>query len=300
MNWTMNKEVALSACLALLSAAPARAVMNGRGQDIFPVTGVFQSSVSVAGTGVTGSDALFRVAGDTFSVNNDGNAGIGTAAPGAKLEVKGAGGGELVRLADSSDNVGLYMGSAAPEGAVTAQLGSIYFNHSSGKSFMKASGDGTNAGWAEVLTSSTAQVARMSRQAAQSIDNANQNIKVLFDTEDFDAGGIADAVTNDRFDITADGLYLVTACWGLDGSALDDAQYLKVMIAVGGSPNFVAFARADVSGYPAQGTGVCVSDTLDLDAGNYIEMFVGHTGSAAVDTSTNVSRYPRMSVTRLK
>ena len=71
--------------LAITAATPASAIMNGVGQDIFPVTAIFQSS----GT-VTYSNAVN--AGVTISsglVVSNGNVGIGTASPAAKLDVQG-------------------------------------------------------------------------------------------------------------------------------------------------------------------------------------------------------------------
>ncbi len=49
------------------------------------------SSMTITGAGVTGSDPLFTVAGSTLVVLNNGNVGIGTAAPGAALHVSSGG-----------------------------------------------------------------------------------------------------------------------------------------------------------------------------------------------------------------
>ncbi|MBI5743148.1 MAG: hypothetical protein HY952_01230 [Elusimicrobia bacterium] len=46
------------------------------------------SSMTVTGSGVTGANALFKVAGSTFAVLNNGNVGIGTANPGAPLDIR--------------------------------------------------------------------------------------------------------------------------------------------------------------------------------------------------------------------
>lgn len=69
--------------LAVFAAPPARAVMNGEGQDIFPVPAVFQASATI-----TYSDPLN--AGLTVSsglVVTDGNVGISTGIPGARLHI---------------------------------------------------------------------------------------------------------------------------------------------------------------------------------------------------------------------
>ena len=49
------------------------------------------SSMTLTGAGVSGSGALFNVAGSTLVALNNGNIGIGTAAPGYKLEVAATG-----------------------------------------------------------------------------------------------------------------------------------------------------------------------------------------------------------------
>lgn len=75
------KNIIIAALLSPLFLYPpgAGAVMNGQGQDIFPVTATFGSSVTVAG------DA-FSVGGSTLGVRY-GKVGIGTAVPGYGLEV---------------------------------------------------------------------------------------------------------------------------------------------------------------------------------------------------------------------
>jgi prefoldin subunit 5 len=51
--------------------------------------GINVSSLNITGTGVSGSNPLFKVAGSTMVVLNNGNVGIGTTNPGAKLDVAG-------------------------------------------------------------------------------------------------------------------------------------------------------------------------------------------------------------------
>ena len=92
----------------------------------FPIMNI--SSAQISGTGVSGAAALFQVAGSTMTVLNNGNAGIGTAAPGAKLEVAGqikiTGGGPAAGDMLTSDADGLAAWEApsaepVPSGAVT-------------------------------------------------------------------------------------------------------------------------------------------------------------------------------------
>jgi len=51
----------------------------------FPIINI--SSLAITGTGVSGTNPLLSIAGSTMIVLNNGNVGIGTTAPGAKLEV---------------------------------------------------------------------------------------------------------------------------------------------------------------------------------------------------------------------
>lgn len=70
---------------AAIAATPAYAVMNGHGQDIFPVTSTFNSTVTVV-------SSAFSVGGDTLTVTA-GKVGIGTGAPASALHVVGGGPG---------------------------------------------------------------------------------------------------------------------------------------------------------------------------------------------------------------
>ena len=51
--------------------------------------GVFRSSLTVSGTGLSGSQTAFSVIGSTLIVRNDGSVGVGTAVPAERLEVAG-------------------------------------------------------------------------------------------------------------------------------------------------------------------------------------------------------------------
>lgn len=72
INWKYC--VRLFAALAL-GAAPAHAVMNGLGQDIFPVAAVFFSSVTVVDARGVGANQV-RLA-DNIIVSSEANAGLG-------------------------------------------------------------------------------------------------------------------------------------------------------------------------------------------------------------------------------
>ena len=111
----------------LFQARPLYAIMNGRGQDIFPVAAVFNSSATITYTNADN-------AGLTVSsgvVVSTGNVGIGTAAPESRLHVKdgdiristttGSRGiifqdGTVQTAAIPVGFVGPYAGSSAPNG----------------------------------------------------------------------------------------------------------------------------------------------------------------------------------------
>jgi nucleoside-diphosphate-sugar epimerase len=136
----------------------------------------------------------------------------------------------------------------------------------------------------------------MTRDTAQSIPSSTTT-KILLDNVDYDTtgGSLADATTNNRFDIVADGVYLVSASWGIP-SALDDNENLSARIYVNGTMTMYQVARST-------GTNVFVYveavDTYELSAGDYIEFYVEQTEGADQDTSTDVALKPRMSVTQL-
>jgi hypothetical protein len=68
------------------------------------------------------------------------------------LNLTGTAGEAILTLTDSdnTDSINIMTGSGTPEAAVTAQLGSLYSDHASGKLYKKGSGDGTNTGWDEM------------------------------------------------------------------------------------------------------------------------------------------------------
>jgi hypothetical protein len=96
----------------------------------FPIVNI--SSAQISGTGVSGDGALFQIAGSTLAVLNNGNVGIGTAAPGAKLEVAGqvkiTGGSPAAGNVLTSDAAGLadWQSPPAPTGMPSGL--SMFFN----------------------------------------------------------------------------------------------------------------------------------------------------------------------------
>ncbi len=227
-------------------------------------------------------------------VNAVGNVGIGTATPNAKLEISVPEDTEAIRITDetNTDSVGIYTGLGSPEGVVTAQLGSLYLDNESGKLFNKTSGDDTNTGWSEfVATSSTAHMAKMTRDAVQSIPSGT--FKIEFDNEEFDIGDIADAGSIDGFTIESSGKYLVTASWGGIPIAVDGILDANIYV------NGIQIRNARNRTSAAAHITTEIVDILDLAAGDLIEMYVGHNFGTPQDTRTEVPFKPAMSVVQL-
>lgn len=142
------------------------------------------------------------------------------------------------------------------------------------------------------LISTAMARAKMTRNAAQSMSGGGWE-KILFDNTEFDATGIADDTTNDRFDIDTDGKYSISASAYI--AEQDTDEYAGAAIYVNASAVTASFFTID------QGTNransVVVTDVLDLSNGDYVEMYVY--GSDAFSTSTDVKYRARMSVVQL-
>ncbi|PIR52751.1 hypothetical protein COU76_04800, partial [Candidatus Peregrinibacteria bacterium CG10_big_fil_rev_8_21_14_0_10_49_10] len=192
----------------------------------------------------------------------------------------------------NGDSVSMRTGSGNPNGVVSAQLGSLYTDHDSGK--MYRNNDGATQ-WVELATGSgTVHMAKMSRGTTQSID-ADTTTKILFDTESFDVGNIADFSTNDRFDIAKSGKYMVTAGWTVN-DVLAAGQDLQVYIFVNGSN---VRANMNESAETSGEVGVHITDVLELSAGDYVEMYVRQSSAGSVGTLTSIDSRPSMSVVQL-
>lgn len=150
---------------------------------------VFQLRLANTGTGggywnigqtttgmAIGSKGLAFVPDSSSSANatvvflNNGNVGIGTTTPGAKLEVASVEDTEHIRLTDTTNNdsSGLYTGNGSPEGTVTAQLGSLYTDNANGNLYRKASGDDTNTGWKALISKDEAGMVLLGTQVISS------------------------------------------------------------------------------------------------------------------------------------
>ena len=210
---------------------------------------------------------------------------------GSLLDLTGPEQSEFITLTDSTngDSVGIFSGTGNPDGSVTGQLGSLYLSSDTGRTYRNNDG---STQWVELTAGSGAHMAKMSRSVAQSISTSTST-KVAFDTEEFDVGGIADITTNDRFDITRTGKYLVTATWRL--LDLADGERLRVTIHVNGSP---VFENETVSSAATHDPSVTLSEIVSLNSGDYVEMYISHTHGTSKNTATGDSE-PRMSIAQL-
>lgn len=267
-------------------------------------------ALAISGAGLTvDGTAIFNEDGDTSNLrvesDNEVNmffvhgtndqVGIGTSTPNARLGIATTEDSEFIRLEDTTnaDSVGIFTGVGTPEAVVTAQLGSLYIDNFTGILYKKHAGDGTNVGWEEMAIKTGSHLARMSLGPAQNIGSTRE--KILFDSETFDDGGIADPVTNDRFNINHTGSYIISASWTTTGD-LDSSDYMETCIFRNG---IVHGCSRNMSPSNNNQVTATVTDVLQLNQGDYIEMFAASDKSGGVNTNTAGSLTPYMSVTEI-
>jgi hypothetical protein len=128
--------------------------------------------------------------------------------------------------------------------------------------------------------------------AVQSVPN-NANTKILLDTTDLDVGGLADVTTNRRINIRRTGAYLVTASTYFVPGA---NKRIDANIFVNGTN-----VRMGNSGSSDNTDGTSTqSSIINLNAGDYIELWVYHMASGALNTSTSTHQQPRLSVFEIR
>lgn len=127
---------------------------------------------------------------------------------------------------------------------------------------------------------------------AQSIPNDTLTA-IDFDTENYDASAMHDTVTNNsRVTIGEDGNYLII---GVVAFASNAVGYRQIGITINGGTDDVRMATA-----PANGTlaSIMIAEQINLSAGDYIEIFVRQTSTAALNTS-QFGETPHFSVTKI-
>jgi len=244
------------------------------------------TNVSIGNT--TGSLPLFYI--DTAN----GRVGIGTKAPAAKFTINASEDSEFIRLNDAtnSDSIGIFTGSGSPEGVVTAQLGSIYSDHASGKLYKKGV-DGGNTGWEEVVAGNSSHMAKMNSTVGQSVDHATDTL-IDFNNVEFDYGGIANT-SGDRFTVKRDGVYFVTGSYA-DNAKIDSGELLQLYIFVNGIKRQVQGAYSVATdGYPR----VNINEMFFLNTGDYVQLYIKQDEGAAITLQTIVTSAPKFAIVEL-
>ena len=144
-----------------------------------------------------------------------------------------------------------------------------------------------------ILLDATRPKAKMTRDAAQTFTTGVTPIKVAFDNEEYDVGGIADTGTG-RFTIQEDGKYLVTASISFPG--VDDGERVAAYIYLNGASVTIMFNFSPSSDKSIFAT---VTDTFDLSATDYIEMYSFQDSGSSQNTPTTAWSKPRMSVVKV-
>ena len=163
-------------------------------------------------------------------------------------------------------------GTGSPEGAVTANVGSIYMRRDGGAGttfYVKESGTG-NTGWVASGGGSQTSKARAYRgTSVQTIPTAEAT-KVQLNAESYDVDGEFDSTTNYRFTATTSGYYQVNAAVRYD-VATADKMYLCIVRRNGTDVMYNQF-HASV----AQPITSNISDVVYMTAGQYLELFTYH------------------------
>ena len=131
--------------------------------------------------------------------------------------------------------------------------------------------------------------AKMYRSATQSIPDEGSPTKILFDTQGFDVGGIADPGTS-KFIILQNGQYVVHAHWETIG--LDTSEYAFAMIYKN-----AAICRTGNAYYGrTYGAHPEVIAILNLVATDELEMYVWHDEDNPISTGTTEEERPSMAI----
>lgn len=119
--------------------------------------------------------------------------------------------------------------------------------------------------------------ARARLSGVQSIPNSTYT-KLELATEDYDVNDDFDSAVNYRFVVPVDGKYLIAGLGHIMG--LGDGDKLDVCIYVNGA--LVGAKSAVYAGAVAASMGVSVCDVLDLDANDFIELYVRQDSGGAL------------------
>lgn len=153
--------------------------------------------------------------------------------------------------------------------------------------------NGTN--WHIIADERIPHVCVLKRNTAQSIANSG-SVKVELNESVIDVGGIGDVSTDYRVEVVRSGKYIITAEWTCQ--SMSDDEYAHVSIDVNGTVEAHTWQWSSSSGNLYN--SATVSTIATLNAGEYVEMYVGQTTPAAVNTITNHKDEPRLSVQEIR
>ena len=179
-------------------------------------------------------------------------------------------------LSAGTDVIWIKFGTATPEGAITANIGSLYMRTDGGTSttlYVKESGTG-NTGWTAVGGEVTA-TGRSHKTSSQAIADITTT-KVVWEVNGF-ASGITWDGTNNRFTITQAGKYLAssTVLWG------NPLQYSPFEIYIYKNGSLHSKNRIQNS-TGAGDISSSVNDIIDCAVNDYIEIYVRQASGASV------------------
>ena len=127
-----------------------------------------------------------------------------------------------------------------------------------------------------------------------SVDSGTPFKKLEFDSESYDIQNEFDSTTNNRFTATKAGKYMVLAQTGV-GGGIGPANYSDGFIYKNGGVVVESSTRSHEDGQSLFGQ---LAITLDLDASDYVEIFVYHTHSPSRNFLAT-TRYNHMSVNKI-
>lgn len=149
-------------------------------------------------------------------------------------------------------------------------------------------------GWGVAVDGIIPHNAGLNRTSAQACTN-NAQTKINLDTQLFDSGNIGDPTTSYRINIRRDGCYNVFGYSSV--SNLDSGETIVVTIYVNGSASVASAGYASATNVTGQ---VQVASAMQLNAGDYLELYVYHNEGADQNTSTFEHYKPRLSVTEVR
>jgi hypothetical protein len=157
-------------------------------------------------------------------------------------------------------------------------------------SYIMIQSDGSN--WHIIDDGRIPHRAQMKRTSAQSI-TVGSNVRINFNTVEYDNADIADTTTNYRFDFKRDGFYILTIYSGV--YTLSDNKYMQARIT-----DAVGLRRA-LNINASSTTDLDLTDVyiLERDAGEYFDLRVKQ-DHATQNTETTIYGMPRFSVEEIR